>query len=152
MQIISKACFYISALSGHAAVVNTLLAHKADINSRGVDGKTPLLVACLNNYLELVDLLCRKGADVSIKSDYGNTSLHLAVGENSKEITMVLLRYGATLVTNKDGLTPLDIAKKEQYADIISILENQGTLNHFIIFIMSLAYIMCTELFIAKKI
>ena len=123
--------------NGHAAVVDTLLAYKADINSRGFDGQTPLLRACLENQLEVVELLCSKGADISAQRNDGDTSLHIAVRENLLEVTKVLLRYGATLITNKDGLTPLDIAKRKKSANIIALLELQGTLNH-LLFISSL--------------
>ena len=115
---------------GHAAVVDTLLAHSADINSRGFHGETPMLTACLWNQLAVVKLLCRRGADISVQTDDGDTSLHLAVRENLLEITKVLLRYGATHIKNKVGLTPLNIAEQKQYTDIVAVLQMQGTLNY----------------------
>ena len=123
---------YISAWHGHTAVVDTLLAHNADINSRGFHGETALLKACSENQLEVVELLCSRGADVSAQRKDGDTSLHLAVREDLLEITEVLLRYGAAPITNKDGLTPLDIAKEKQSADTIAFLELQGILNHLL--------------------
>ena len=88
------------------------------------------MIACLSNHLKVAELLCSKGADVSTQDKDGNTALHLVVGNNSLEITNVLLRYGADLITNQEGLTPFEIAKKKKYADILTVLEMQGTLSH----------------------
>ena len=119
---------FITVFNDHAAVVDKLLDHKADLNSRSNTLETLLLTACLLNRLDVVELLCTKGADVSTQYRDGNTALHLAVGNNSVEITEVLLRHGAELITNKYGLTPSDIAKKEEYYDIVAVLEMQGML------------------------
>ena len=116
--------------NGHAAVVDALLAQNANINSRGFDGQTPLLIACLENQLEVVELLCNKGTDVSAQRNDGDTSLHIAVRKNLLEITKVLLRYGATLISNKDGLTPLEIAKEKQNSEIVAVLDMKGTFHH----------------------
>ena len=111
-------------------MVDTLLVHNADINSRGFKGQTPLLGACLENQLEVVELLCSRGADVSAQRNDGDTSLHIAVRENLLEVMKVLLRYGATLITNKDGLTPLEIAKEKQNSEIVAVLDMKGTFHH----------------------
>ena len=119
---------YTLAMLGQAAVVGKLLDHKPNKNSQDENGQTPLMMACSRNHLEVVRLLCNNGADVNTQDNDGNTSLHLVISNNSQKITKVLLHYGAKLIANKDGLTPLDIAKEKQYTAIIAAL--QGTVNH----------------------
>ena len=54
----------------------------------------------------------------------GNTVLHLAAGAGLRECVELLIHYRADMVvTNKEGLTPADLAKKNAHDDIGTTLE-----------------------------
>lgn len=82
-------------------------------------GRTFLHVAVENKKTNVVELVCRKQSPVfrsilNMKDKDGNTALHLAV-QNRDESSFSLLvgnRYVELNHVNKDGHTPLDIARK----------------------------------------
>ena len=73
----------------------------------------------------------------------GNTYLHLAVGGNQSEVCKLLLKYDTELTTllNKNDETASDIAKKNDYKDVMNALKGHfdriGML--FIFFLLYLA-------------
>lgn len=54
----------LAALEGHYDVVQLLLAHGADINSKDADGRSTLYVLALDNRLAMAKYLLSEGADV----------------------------------------------------------------------------------------
>jgi hypothetical protein len=99
----------------HYALVELLLEHKADANTCGRSGVTPLQVAVRNLHQPLVDLLLRAGADANDRGtgSTGQGPLHMAAifcncgPESGKLIVRSLLEAGAnpTLTCNR-GLVP----------------------------------------------
>jgi len=57
------------------AVTNLLLRDCSCINTRGMWGNTPLLLASRYNHVTLVRLLIREGADVNAANDAEATAL-----------------------------------------------------------------------------
>ena len=55
------------------------IAKGADVNAKGIWGRTPLHKAVLEGHKEVAELLIAKGADVNAKNDEGKTPLDLAL-------------------------------------------------------------------------
>jgi ankyrin repeat protein len=76
-------------------IVRWLGGHGADLEARGTDGDTPLLVAVRQNNHRLVRHLIDQGADVNVRDAAGTSALVLARELGHEEIAHWLRRSGA---------------------------------------------------------
>ena len=70
---------------GDIEAVKKHIAAGTDVNTRGENGISPLLIAVIEGHLDVVELLISKGADVNIKDDKGMTPLDWTKGRNGKK-------------------------------------------------------------------
>ncbi|KAF4499814.1 ankyrin 1 [Fusarium agapanthi] len=91
--------FYLAAYFNQTKVVELLLEHKPDLETKCPEGEftdagyTPLLCAASCGYNELLRLLLENGADIEAKTPKGGTPLILAVATNNEESVKILLEY-----------------------------------------------------------
>lgn len=99
----------LSAKNGHCAIVETLLASGANVNTKDIDySLTPLHGATLFGKLDVVKVLLQNGSLVDAKDINGATALHFAACYEEFKIAKELLRNGAPVnAVTKDGWTPL---------------------------------------------
>ena len=97
-------------------------------NIPDAQGITPLMKSILdNNFSSFKQLLSTPHADANQAfAPNGNTLLHLAVINNRLEMVQHLLTlpHVETQATNKEGQTPLDIARARGYEEIIQLLQS----------------------------
>ena len=125
---------------GHAASVNTILDHYADVDQRNIEGLNALACASINGHVDTVKLLLRYGADVNAVTNAGDTALMCATcysGPAFPEIVATLLQYGADPnIANEDGRTALiRVCKHNEqpasFVEIVSALIRSGAeLDH----------------------
>merc|ERR1719320_1305597 len=106
-----------------------LVEKGARVEDRTSGGYTALHKACVEGHHEVVEVLLQSGAEVDCKDVHGNTPLHIACYQGHLHTVTLLLRWGAKLLMNMQDLTPLDIAKIEEEAEAVKILE-QWLLDH----------------------
>jgi ankyrin repeat protein len=111
-----------AARSGDIELMKLLLDHGADPKLANKDGVTALSVASGIGYtdsnrgtepqaLEAVKLCVSLGLDVNAATDKGETAMHGAARRGANTIIQYLSDKGASVsATNKQGLTPLDLA------------------------------------------
>jgi hypothetical protein len=107
----------IDALSGAKQWINCdaqclkkLIASGLNVNSRGPDGTTPLLVASHGANLDKVQLLLSRGAQPNLADERGYTPLMYASMANQSAIAQELLTHGAEVnATDNKGFTALDM-------------------------------------------
>jgi ankyrin repeat protein len=88
-----------AAYRGHTEVVELLIAHGADVNSRDVRGWIPLHAAVDQGHVETGELLIAKGADLNARIKGGGyTVLDLANLKEQIELAGLLRKYGARTV------------------------------------------------------
>jgi hypothetical protein len=93
-----------------AQCLRELIASGLDVNSRGPDGTTPLLVASHGANLDKVQLLLSRGAQPNVADDRGYTPLMYASMANQAAIAQELLTHGAEVnATDSKGFTALDM-------------------------------------------
>ncbi len=115
----------LAAHNGHTDCVHLLLEYGANPNSRGSDG-TPLIHAVRNSHVEIVRDLLRHGADPNLASNRC-TPLTMAAWVGSRQNVHLLIEHGADPTKSQpDGLTPLQVALKENYPDIANYLLQVG--------------------------
>ena len=83
-----------AAYANQSEIVRFLIEKGADIESKSIDGSTPLSWAITHNDADLVNYLCSKGADVNYSSD-GIKMLTQATYKGSTEMVKTLLENGA---------------------------------------------------------
>jgi ankyrin repeat protein len=109
--------------------VRLLIEAGADPNSRAKHGDYPLEHAI--GFPEIVQSLIKAGANLELTDKvYKQTALHFAVLYSDIETVRLLLAAGAFhSPVEKDGETPIDIARQRNLTDIAALLEAAGAVS-----------------------
>jgi ankyrin repeat protein len=99
--------------NGNRQAVRSLLAQKADVNTPGVDGSTPLLLAVDADDRETALLLLAAGADARAANRYGVAPLTIAARNGNVALVEALIKAGADAnSTTREGETVLMTAAR----------------------------------------
>ncbi|XP_067659835.1 uncharacterized protein [Haliotis asinina] len=95
-----------------------------DINSRGLENRTPIMEVAGRGYRDLVELFVKRGADVSLVSDDGDNILHWAcVGGDRMTVEFVLSLNVVNIdARNNNGDTAADVAKGKGHDQLFIIV------------------------------
>lgn len=103
---------HLAVKSNHEYIAFILLNHGANVNALNLSLNTPLFLTHNN---DLAEILIKFGADVNHRNNNGDTPLHRLVKHKSIKLVKLLLNHHANpLLMNKQGRTPIDIAKYHQ--------------------------------------
>jgi ankyrin repeat protein len=111
---------------GDVEVANTLLDLGAPVDFADGNGITMLGRTVLNNEVDMARALIARGANVNVVDKLGMTPLLWAANVDFGDTAMIelLLTSGAKPdARNKDGLTPLELARKHGHTTLIPVLE-----------------------------
>ena len=101
-------CLLFAAEAGHVSCVHVLLMTGADVNTRGCNGETAVIVSVRKQNLDCAELLIQGGADVNILMGNGDSSLTLvALYGNTRCVTALLQAVTDVNVLNWYGHTAL---------------------------------------------
>ena len=111
---------------GQAAIIQLLL--DAGANPRIVDWTMKSTVLHKSGYTgqpQNIQMLVDAGAELDAQGPYnGYTALHDAIWHGHLETAKALIEAGAAPdLKGLDGLTPLDLAKKNGYEEIVKMME-----------------------------
>jgi ankyrin repeat protein len=111
----------------NTALVRTLLAARADVNTAQVDGMTALHWAIYHDDSEMAGLLVRSGANVNATNAYGVPPLSLASMNGSAALVKALLDAGANAnASQPGGETVLMTAARAGSVDAVKALLARG--------------------------
>ena len=98
-----------------------------DLLSVSKEGKTPLHLACQAGSLAIVKYLVEHGCDPACKDGYVKTPLHYACLAGKLDVVQYLVREKAADVKckDRDGHTPLDLAKDGGYDEVLTFLKSK---------------------------
>lgn len=116
---------HIAAISGESTVGAYITECGGDVSLQDIDGNTALHLAAINNKRLFVSMLWGE-ADPLAVNHKGNTALHEAAERGHVPVIYIILQNGGEQskdVKNKDGKTPLDLAKENGYQDAASCIE-----------------------------
>jgi ankyrin repeat protein len=111
---------------GDVEVANTLIDLGAPVDFADGNGITMLGRSVLNNEIEMARTLIARGANVNVVDKLGMTPLLWAANVDFGDTAMIelLLKSGAKPdARNKDGLTPLELARKHGHTTLIPVLQ-----------------------------
>lgn len=123
----------LATISRNVARVRTLLAEGADVNARGIGGRTALHHAAVSASGDLLRALLSAGPDLSVRDDDGRTPLHLVARNHDAATAEVLLDAGApTEIEDEHGNTVLSDAVFESRGrgELILLLKQRGADPH----------------------
>ncbi|XP_063239687.1 serine/threonine-protein kinase TNNI3K-like [Bacillus rossius redtenbacheri] len=110
---------------GQLPLVEELLDAGAGIESRNSWGNAPLALACKYRRLEVARYLWRRGADVD-GIDYNErwAGLARAADQGYLEIARFMVEEASanTTLRDRDGLTPLELARRKGHNDVVEYL------------------------------
>lgn len=129
---ISDSPYLYAAAEGRIEILKMTLAHGANLAATNRYGGTGLIPACHHGHIEAVYLLLKTKIDIDHVNRLGWTALLEAVilgdgGPTYIEIIDALVHAGAnTRIADKEGVSPLEHAKKRGFAEIAAILTRAG--------------------------
>lgn len=113
-----------AAAKGNIDAIHRLSAEGNDMNAINEEGITPLIRAVNLNQKQSVVALLDDGADINAAdTTAGNTPLHHAILQGSTQLIRVLLERNAQLsIPNKEGKTPIDLARNAANKEIFRLM------------------------------
>ncbi len=119
----------LAVLEGHPNMVQLLLRHHADPNSKGsmMSEGTPLHTAVFKGDLIIATILLNNGADVNAEDNVGAKPLWFAAWDGNVRLCTLLLDHGASLSAGPVKLRPALFAVAwNNHADVGKLLIDRG--------------------------
>lgn len=99
-------------------------ATKKEINTKDVDGMTPVLWAAFEGRLDALRLLVGRGGNPDKSDQFGNTALHLASAKGHFTCVDFLVKFGANIFAlDIDNHNPQQLAAINNREDILRYLD-----------------------------
>ncbi|XP_048257810.1 serine/threonine-protein phosphatase 6 regulatory ankyrin repeat subunit A-like [Haliotis rufescens] len=121
---------HLACLCGQKEVVKYVLSQDiVDINGRGRQTTTPVMLAARNGHKEVVELLVKKGADLSLAYNTpGSNVLHLACFYGHVDVVKYLLSQDTVDVNSRGRYkqTPMMRAAKNGHKEVVELLVKKG--------------------------
>ena len=117
------------AMWSDPAVCQVLIDAGADIETKDVEGRSPLHFACSSGSLGVVKMLVRAGAGVGVPDSMGQTCLMLATYCRHTETVRYLVGLKEVDVdkrNNMRGYTVLHLAVQQNLADMVKVFIDAG--------------------------
>ena len=116
-----------AAYRGNAFIVDYLLRHGGDPNTRGNHRSTPLHSAAWGKNQEVVELLLEDGAEVDAQTDEQETPIMTATLRGQLETVETLLALSANAhAVDKYGSNLMDLAGASGNQEIVKLLKKMG--------------------------
>lgn len=113
--------------AGDLAGVQKLLSHGISPNDKDSNGISAMHYAVGVNRLDILKVLMDKNADPKVVDNAGSTLLHYAAGYGHVQTTDYFLQCGLNVnATNAAGETPLDLALRNNHANVVASLRSKG--------------------------
>ncbi|XP_048248982.1 serine/threonine-protein phosphatase 6 regulatory ankyrin repeat subunit B-like isoform X2 [Haliotis rufescens] len=115
-SLLLRACF-----GGNTAIVQHLVS-PSNVNTRGQNGWTPLMMAAMKGHQSVFDLLVSKHADLTLVDNNGDSLLHSACFGGNTAIVQYLVSPSNVNTRGQYGLTPVMMAAFEGHQSVLDLL------------------------------
>ncbi|XP_048242601.1 uncharacterized protein LOC124148037 [Haliotis rufescens] len=116
---------HLACRGGNITIVKHLLSD-SNINQRGMNGLTPIIIAAFKGHNSVFDFLESKGADLSLVDTTGNSLLHLTCLGGNMTIVQHLLSDSNINQRGSYRLTPIMVAAVFGQKSVFDFLESEG--------------------------
>ncbi|XP_042659114.1 E3 ubiquitin-protein ligase HACE1 isoform X5 [Tyto alba] len=110
------------AVNGRTELLHDLVQHVSNVDVEDAMGQTALHVACQNGHKTTVQCLLDSGADINRPNVSGATPLYFACSHGQRDTAQILLMRGAKYLSDKNGITPLDLCVQGGYGETCEVL------------------------------
>mmetsp|Transcript_93180 Transcript_93180/g.164826 ORF Transcript_93180/g.164826 Transcript_93180/m.164826 type:complete len:180 (+) Transcript_93180:78-617(+) len=121
---------HVAAMTGEAATAASLCEFGADPSKQDNDGNTPIHLTAVYGKHLVTSMLCwamsASGGDIHAVNSQGNTPLHeAAIHDHDKVAWQVMEKCDLDMktMTNKDGKTPMDLAKEKEANKVLHLFK-----------------------------
>ena len=123
-----RTALMLAAFGGHNETINLLLERGAQVDARDAFGRTALMYSASGPYPGTVRALLERGANPNSRDAVEHwTPLMFAAAEGQADVVRALLSHGANgAVTDDDGDTALDFARRNGHAEVVRLLETNA--------------------------
>ncbi|XP_048248970.1 serine/threonine-protein phosphatase 6 regulatory ankyrin repeat subunit B-like isoform X2 [Haliotis rufescens] len=129
---------HLACYGGNTAIVQYLV-YPSNVNTRGQDGWTPVMMAAFKGHQSVFDLLVSKHADLTLVDINGDSLLHLACYGGNTAIVQHLVCPSNINTRGQYGQTPVMIAAFKGHQSVFDLLvSNNADLTHWIAMIIPL--------------
>ncbi|XP_067661816.1 serine/threonine-protein phosphatase 6 regulatory ankyrin repeat subunit B-like [Haliotis asinina] len=118
---------HLVSYKGCVDVLKYLLSlNSLDINNRGWNKMTPVMLAADHGHKEVIELLLNHRADLSISDKAGNNILHIACDSGHIDVVQYLLSLKLLGINSRgwNKRTPVMFAAEEGHKEVIELLIN----------------------------
>ncbi len=121
-------CLHHAAEGGNIKIIQYLLDHGFDVNTKSITGALAIHHASFNGYLEVIKYFISVGVDINAKNRYGWSNLHLASQSGKLEIVKYFVENGVHDINDQtdDGTTLLMVATAYTLLNILQYLVENG--------------------------
>lgn len=112
-----------AAADGNIVSVKQLVREGTDVDTRALDGWTPLTAAAREGRNEVIDELLTQGAEIDYPEGGGNTALFWASYYDHRSSVKLLLEKGANPTKKcNDCISPAQAAAERGHKEIAALL------------------------------
>ncbi|XP_048243258.1 uncharacterized protein LOC124111218 isoform X3 [Haliotis rufescens] len=115
---------HLACKGGNTAIVQHVLS-PSNINTRGQDGLTPVMIAAGHGHQSVFDLLVSEKADLTLVDDHGNSLLRLASDCGNTAIVQLVLSPSNINTRGKYGFTPVMVAAAAGHQSVFDLLVSE---------------------------
>ncbi|XP_071082120.1 uncharacterized protein [Haliotis cracherodii] len=112
---------HVACQGGNKAIVQYLVS-PSNINTRGQNGYTPIMMAALKGHQSVFDLLVSKQADLTLVNNNGDSLLHVACQGSNKAIVQYLVSPSNINTRGQNGLVPIMMAAFKGHQSVFDLL------------------------------
>lgn len=118
---------HLASFFGHTKMMNLLIENGADVNSKNMYERGPMVFAIAGGHKEAVSILMEAGMYVSTLDDIQRTPLHWAAYYGNAYAAKALIENGALVnVVDNHARTPLFIASWGDHLEVVKLLLDNG--------------------------
>jgi len=123
--------FLNAAAAGYKETTALFLKAGMEVNAKGTNGETAIMLAAVNKNIELLKFLVKKTANINAQNNEGYTALMFVSSQGDVEFAEFLIAKGAEMNTqNNNGETALMLSVLHAHIGMTKMLIEKGADVH----------------------